>query len=99
MGLLEVTGAVVSCNLLVGVQLGQLGRFGRLMYKCHKLMQVMPSNDDRLCKIACTRHASEGTHKATCCYARLTIKGFPATLLASMGIPSRNLTGLSSMGP
>lgn len=41
MGLLKVTGAVVGCNLLVGVQLGQLGRFGRLTYKIRKLMQVM----------------------------------------------------------
>ena len=41
MGLLKVTGTVVGCNLLVGVQLGQLGRFGRLTYKIRKLMQVM----------------------------------------------------------
>ena len=47
MGLLKMTGAVVGCDLLVGVQLGQLGRFGRLMYKCN-LMRVMSSNDGRL---------------------------------------------------
>lgn len=34
----------------------------------------------------------------SCCDPQ-SISGFPETLLASMGIPSRNLTGLSSMGP
>ena len=36
-----MTGVIVGCNLLVGVQLGQLGRFGRLIYSIGKLMRMM----------------------------------------------------------
>lgn len=64
MGLLKVTGVVVSCNLLVCVQLGQVGRFGRLMYKAHEVVHVMPSSA-RLCSPACTRDCDRSINKGS----------------------------------
>ena len=40
-GLLKVASLVVGCKLLVGVQLGQVGRFGRLIAKHYNVMQSM----------------------------------------------------------
>lgn len=53
MGLLKVTGVIMGCNLLVGIQLGQLGRFGRLIYRIGELLHIVFSNDGLQCKTAC----------------------------------------------
>ena len=56
MGLLKVASLVVGCNLLVSVQLGQVGRFGRLVRKSGELRQVMSCSGNLLSKSACARH-------------------------------------------
>ena len=120
-GLLKMAGLVAGSQLLVCVELCQVGRFWGLS-KQHRLGRQRASNCTNAAFGSCCKSFREAGYlqvnklrilfmHAKCSrlgYCRdeqikakagCTISGFPETLLASMGIPSRNLTGLSSMGP